>query len=328
MATISLKYSPTHPTLLLTKADLEKRIQEFAQDRGIEARLAKNHALHYFIEKSPRGGTLRDLLQSTGYTTSSSDIHCDQCTEEESCKFLHPFVADAVLDGSYCCGCCYRRKIAGSQTGGCTIMGMSQGTLQSLREFVPFWSHVPCHECWSSGSRCNNSPGSCNNCRDSDISCQREACVFFKEPRDDSFCRNCDMAHHDDGYENVVTTSRGKGYNGEEAARQCLGHGSKYEERHGDQEGDGRVAICNECWAHNRDDLCTNETDCAPCQIRGKNGESISCRRIKCDNFASCSSKRCTLAHASHRIPTELLDDYVRKRPRRRQGKETNPVYM
>jgi hypothetical protein len=311
------------PHLLLNKDDLDKKIDEITKTRSIEPRLAKTHALHYFIDETSRGIRFYELLRGSGFTATASNTHCDQCPDEESCKFLHPSVSNALLDVNYCCGGCHRRKIAGSQTGGCTIRRMLQDILLALRDFIPFWPHVPCHRCWSRGSKCNNEASSCENCREAGVACEREACVFFNEPRDDSFCRNCDMAHHDDGYKNVVTTPRGEGYNAEEASHQAIQRARQHVDEHEDE----RVAVCNECWAHNRDDLCTNETDCEPCKRRMRNRESVSCRRIKCKRFTSCSNQQCTLAHASHSFPEARLDEHISKRPRRLQGKETNVVY-
>ncbi|OAL49345.1 hypothetical protein IQ07DRAFT_653625 [Pyrenochaeta sp. DS3sAY3a] len=122
----SLGHQGTHLQHPLTRAAFEQKIAEIEKKRKISTRLAKQHALRYFIEDTERGITLCSLITSAGFHTLRSGLHCDQCPDEASCKFLHPSLAETLQEEVFCCGGCHSKKIAGSHRGGCTIRGVGR----------------------------------------------------------------------------------------------------------------------------------------------------------------------------------------------------------
>ena len=302
----SLQHNTEQLSAAQFSKDLQQKTKEFAEDKKISMGSAKNYALAHLINKTDYGLSLKNLASLSGFTTSSV-LRCDTCSHEEECKFLHPSLTYALPDEKmYRCGCCWRLSAA-SRPRKCTIRHMSPELIQELRAFAPFWAHVPCHQCWLHGSLCNNSSDACDECIKADVACEREACIGFLEPRDDTFCpRSCDKAHHDDGYRNTVPHARSEqGYNMQQVARAIV------------RLPDSRVAVCGECYAHDKDAMCTNQTTCEPCERRIRAGEGVVCRRIKCKDFVSCTRKKCTFAHASQAFPKDSLDAHVSRRPRR-----------
>jgi len=291
-----------HPLVAEFGIVFEKFLGEFRKIDKRPERVVKMRTLRHIIQKTDRGISLRELVALSGFATDF-ELHCDHCTDEKTCKFLHPEIAYAALgQDDYSCGNCPQTQ-NGSTT--CTIRQFPPELLQQLRTFTPFRAHVPCHGCWRDGKICDNNAGSCHNCTKDGMVCQREACVAFCEDRDTWVCpRDCDKAHHDDGYTNVTDFPREQGgYNGQLAARKAVA------------KGDSRVAICNDCWNHAEDDLCTNEHTCPPCEARIQNGESITCERPRCREFVNCTRTNCTFAHATQAfLPENVVDHEKRAR--------------
>jgi len=258
------------------------------------------------VDKTEFGITLRNLVALSSFDTTLG-LHCDNCTDEEGCKFLYPEIMYSLEDDQYSCGACCMRQATDKVATPCTIMRFSPELIQQLRTFPAFRAHVPCHSCWSSGKLCDNKRGACSNCQASLLTCERGACTAFPEPRDNWFCpHDCDQAHHDDGYTNVVFSPRSRdGYNAQQAARKAvLGN-------------DPRVAVCEHCWSKFEDDSCNNEPTCPPCEARIQRGEVSSCKRPRCDKFVTCSRKECKFAHASQAFDTDDLNGTIANRPPR-----------
>jgi hypothetical protein len=275
--------------------DVTKKIDDIAKAKSISKRMAKKHALKEIINSTDQGMIVADIVALSGCVTEL-EIHCDNCKDARGCKMLRPEIAHTLpQDAMPACGECW-----GKRGVMCTFKRMSPELEQQLRTFASFRTHVPCYRCWNQGKRCDNSKDSCKGCHDAGVSCEREACFCYHEPRDDSFCAlDCDKAHHDDGYDNVVHHARDEeGFNVQATMRQMA--------RNKDQ----RKTICNSCFERGWDQTCTNDTTCTGCETRERNGEKVFCQRMKCSAFRTCTHKACTFAHANQGFAAMSLVDW------------------
>ncbi|XP_014555183.1 hypothetical protein COCVIDRAFT_17198 [Bipolaris victoriae FI3] len=277
-------------------------------------RSRKRYAMEIIVNESDRGITLRELIESLGFIAEDVKLCCDSCSKEGECKFLNPEIVYTLPDDDYVCGNCYRRQRVAPGPFPCTFANLPKEFLQRLRAFPELRAHVPCHECWTSGKICDNNSEICKSCAGANLRCVRIACEAFQEPRDNWFCpRDCDKAHFNDGYNNIVQHSRTReGFNALVAARQSA------------LRRDTRTAICTECWMHSGDEKCTNAGICPPCKVRIEEGDRITCKRIKCISYTTCSVENCKFAHAAQNFSSnDLIDNKVF--PRRLQGKPQYP---
>jgi len=161
------------------------------------------------IEDPTYGMTIEELVALSG-VLAEPGLHCDSCPDAESCKVLRPEIQYAhgkpiYRNGFPNCGNC-----DGKHINRCTFNRMPRGLQQQLHDL--FQAHVPCSTCYKEAKLCDNNRGSCEECKNGGLTCEREACSFYDEPRDDGFChmlgQECGWAHHDDGYLNVVHGKR------------------------------------------------------------------------------------------------------------------------
>jgi hypothetical protein len=216
MARVLTTLPPNQDTYLYAsfKSKLDKTIDAYIKTNKVHRKAAKNNALGNIIQNTDDGLSLKELTALSGFN-SQIPLHCDNCTDEDRCQFLRP----EFSDGTAKCGCCWKHNAM------CTFSDMPSQLIDELRAFPYFRAHVPCHRCWKEEKECNNDQGCCNTCREAGVVCEREACSCYAEPRDDSLCEpDCDKAHYDDGYENLVYHLRdNRGSNVRRVARQKAG---------------------------------------------------------------------------------------------------------
>jgi len=193
------------------RTKLDKEIAAYIQENRVVRNTAKNNTLGRIINQTGDGLSLKDLTTLSGFKTQMP-LHCDCCTNEDDCRFLRP----ELSDGTAKCGSCWKHSTM------CTFKNMPSQLANELRAFRHFCAHVPCHKCWTEEKDCDNNREQCDACTEAGVVCEREACAWFLEPRDDSLCEpDCDKAHYDDGHEKVVHHPRDdSGSNVRRVARQ------------------------------------------------------------------------------------------------------------
>jgi hypothetical protein len=291
--------------------ELDTKTTAIMTERKISRRMAKRYALIEYIEHTGQSMTIKELVAMSGFS-SELELRCDHCNTEESCKVLRPDIAYALpREHTHGCVGCYKKRNAT-----CTFKNLPLELIEQLRTFPQFRVLVPCHRCWREGEGCDNSRSTCSCCERAGVTCEREMCACFYEPRDDSFCSlECDKAHCDDNFENIVSTSREEeGTNIQQVTRQLA------------RSKETRVAICTSCWERGWDRICTNEHVCKGCHYRNQNGEDAACQRMRCKRFKTCSGKECKLAHASQGFVSEELVDWDAQERGRRQDVRTLTV--
>lgn len=194
---------------------VEKMIEQEMQTNKVSKRTARERTLGKIINDTEDGIVLKDLLALSGFETKFP-LHCDNCTDEASCRVLRPYLSDGLSR----CGHCSKHNDM------CTFANLRPELLEEICEFPHFRAHAPCHKCWREGTLCSKDQGQCRHCEAVGATCQREMCSCFWDPRDDSFCvPDCDKTHYDDGYQNIVHQNRGDiDSNAQQTARQASRH--------------------------------------------------------------------------------------------------------